>query len=209
MATTINPFAAFGLCLHPSVTQLANPSPYRRPTEDYLTQILYGDGVEGGSLRQCRTLVKSVLTHAKHWLTRLEGDDWAAAARFFGSPPPSYTISVVIREGLLPLLVFDAILLASNPPSDRTRPEASNEQIDALTEAQAICRADNRNQSLQGSHANCAEKKCLGVLAALGSSGAPGGVAQRNLTRVAFMIMAMLEVLSVCLGDYSCSIAFL
>ncbi|KAJ7031789.1 hypothetical protein C8F04DRAFT_1185710 [Mycena alexandri] len=170
--------------------------PYRRPTEDYLTQILYGDGVEGGSLRQCRTLVKSVLTHAKHWLTRLEGDDWAAAARFFGSPPPSYTISVVIREGLLPLLVFDAILLASNPPSDRTRPEASNEQIDALTEAQAICRADNRNQSLQGSHANCAEKKCLGVLAALGSSGAPGGVAQRNLTRVAFMIMAMLEVLS-------------
>ncbi|KAJ7776452.1 hypothetical protein B0H16DRAFT_1449883 [Mycena metata] len=168
-----NLFAAFGPWLHPCVTRLGCP-------KDRVAQILYGDGVKGGTLQQCRTLVKAVLKHAGSF-TQLED-------------PPAQS------EGLLPLLLFDEILHATDPAFDRLEPEASNDR--PVFSQLSQCRRDvldkvahdhNAVQSLKRPHANCAQKECLKRLAALSSSSDPGNGVQCNLMRAVFGVMAMFE----------------
>ncbi|KAJ7712318.1 hypothetical protein B0H16DRAFT_1479510 [Mycena metata] len=156
-----------------SVCYEAWVSLYHRPTEDCVAQILYGDGVKEGTLQQCCTLVKAVLKHAGLF-TQLE------------DPPAQLEDPPAQSEGLLPLLLFDKILHATDPAFDRLEPEASNDR--PVFSQLSQCRRDvldkvahNAIQSLKRPHANCAQKECLKHLAALSSSSDPGNRVQCNL----------------------------
>lgn len=139
----INPFATPGPWIHSCSAALGHLNPQHRPTEDRLTQIIYGEGLDGATLSQCRSLVKSVLKHAQECFRLLKPVDRGTVAYHLklqstpGTGVANNNTTPAIRNGFLPLLVLDAILHAKEPscvgtafPRQQTRPKTENVHLE-------------------------------------------------------------------------------
>ncbi|KAJ7898791.1 hypothetical protein B0H13DRAFT_2031558 [Mycena leptocephala] len=222
MAISVNPFATPGPWIHPCTVELGRPNPHHRPTEDRLTQIIYGDGVDGVSLAQCRSFVKAVVKHAQECFETLNNSDRDTVALYLGlhdQPTPGYSavldhnssIPPAIRNGFLPLLALDAILHTGEPsyvqaPVSRqlTRPETPRSHhshfkftkswLDVLKEGHETYRRSTEYPQIDWESTTASSKQeCFRRLAAFNSSKYSGSQAQHNLEHVVFMLRAMAE----------------